>query len=231
MIYKKDEFLIDDINCIGYLCDTPKYILMQPVDENDIAVLDYEIEVLASQVKDSFLMIAFQVKSWNNDLSPWMMEAVFGKEDFGGGAKNILHFVEERLLPMILNKYNIDDNIKIILGGYSLAGLFSLWCSYQTEKFNAIVAASPSVWFSNWEEYIKDNIPLTNLIYLSLGDKEEKTQNKVMRRVGDAIRTQDMLLNKQKIPHTLEWNEGGHFVDSELRMAKGFSWCIESPVK
>nr|WP_314610711.1 alpha/beta hydrolase-fold protein [uncultured Lachnoanaerobaculum sp.] len=160
-----------------------------------------------------------------------MMDAVFEKEDFGGGAKNTLHFVEERLLPMILNKYNIDDNIKIILGGYSLAGLFSLWCSYQTEKFNAIVAASPSVWFDNWEEYIKDNIPLTNLIYLSLGDKEEKTKNKVMRRVGDAIRTQDMLLNKQKISHTLDWNEGGHFVDSELRMAKGFSWCIESSVK
>ena len=41
-------------------------------------------------------MIAFQVKSWNNDLSPWMMDAVFEKEDFGGGAKNTLHVVEER---------------------------------------------------------------------------------------------------------------------------------------
>lgn len=69
---------------------------------------------------------------------------------------------------------------------------------------------------------------MTNLIYLSLGNKEEKTKNKVMERVGEAIRTHDSVLNEQKILHTLEWNEGGHFIDSELRLARGFLWCIES---
>ena len=25
---------------------------------------------------------------------------------------------------------------------------------------------------------------------------------------------------------TLEWNEGNHFTELELRTAKGFAWCI-----
>ena len=69
--------------------------------------------------------------------------------------------------------------------------LFALWASYQTDKFEGIVAASPSVWFPKWIEYAKDNKPLSKSIYLSLGDKEEKTKNPVMAQVGNAIRRQN----------------------------------------
>lgn len=48
MNYKKEGFLVDNINCIGYLHDKPKCILLQPVDENDIAVLDDELDALES---------------------------------------------------------------------------------------------------------------------------------------------------------------------------------------
>ena len=129
---------------------------------------------------------------------------------------------------MIKEKYNLGDEIKFILGGYSLAGLFSLWSAYKSNTFSVIAAASPSVWFNGWEEFINNNTPLSNNIYLSLVDTEEKTKNKVMSAVGDNIRKQETLLKNDNINTILEWNKGWHFNDSDLRVAKAFVWCIEN---
>ena len=107
-----------------------------------------------------------------------------------------------------------------------MAGLFALWASYQTEKFEGIVAASPSVWFPKWIEYATDNKPFAKSIYLSLGDKEEKTKNPVMAQVGNAIRKLNELLAEQIGNTILEWNPGNHFIDSEKRTAKGFAWVM-----
>ena len=49
-----------------------------------------------------------------------------------------------------------------------------------------------------------------------------------MAKVGTVIRTQQELLRETEgvQESTLEWNPGNHFVDSELRMAKGFAWLL-----
>ena len=132
-----------------------------------------------------------------------------------------MKFITSQLLPIVQ-----EGTAHVILGGYSLAGLFALWASYQTDKFEGIVAASPSVWFPKWIEYAKDNKPLSKSIYLSLGDKEEKTKNPVMAQVGNAIRRQNELLKGQNVNTILEWNPGNHFIDSEKRTAKGFAWVM-----
>ena len=75
---------------------------------------------------------------------------------------------------------------------------------------------------------MKNNTPLSNTIYLSLGDTEEKTKNKVMSVVGENIRKQEQLLKNDKINTILDWNKGGHFSDSDLRVAKACAWCIEN---
>ena len=116
--------------------------------------------------------------------------------------------------------------IPIVLGGYSLAGFFALWAAYQTDRFEAVMAASPSVWFPGWLGYAETYKPKANAIYLSLGSKEEKTRHPVMRTVGDCIRRQAELLEAGQISHVLEWNPGNHFLDADLRCAKGFSWCL-----
>lgn len=90
---------------------------------------------------------------------------------------------------MVKERYNFSDNVQVILGGYSLAGLFSLWSACKSNTFSGIVAASPSVWFNGWEEFMNNNTPLSNTIYLSLEDTEEKTRNKVISAVGDNIRS------------------------------------------
>ena len=50
-----------------------------------------------------------------------------------------------------------------------------------------------------------------------------------MAKVGDNIRRQYELLGKDAGVKecTLEWNPGNHFMDSQLRTAKGFAWLLK----
>ena len=228
MKHRKENFVIDNKLCIGYITGTTKYLLIQPVDEHDIEVLDNEVAEIENNTDKQFSLIAFKIEDWNNELSPWEAPPAFGKKSFASGATETLEFIESELIPTVKEKYSLDDDIKFILGGYSLAGLFSLWSAYKSNIFSGIAAASPSVWFSGWEEFMNNNTPLSSTIYLSLGDTEEKTKNKVMSAVGDNIRKQEKLLKNDNINTILEWNKGGHFSNSDLRVAKAFVWCIEN---
>ena len=72
-------------------------------------------------------------------------------------------------------------------------------------------------------EYMKDNVIRTDTVYLSLGDREEKARDPVLATVGDRIREAHALLLKQGVKCVLEWNEGNHFKDFDVRTAKAFS--------
>lgn len=221
----KNEISIDGRLCILYQDEAATHLLIQPIDEHGLELLDQEIEAIKKLSGKPFSLVAFMIKDWNQELTPWAAPAVFGKVPFGNGAEKTLEFITSRLLP------EVQENIPhLILGGYSLAGLFALWSGYQTDKFDGIVAASPSVWFPKWIEYATDNKPLAKSIYLSLGDKEEKAKNPVMAQVRNAIRRQNELLTGQMDNTILEWNPGNHFVDSEKRTAKGFAWVMDKCV-
>lgn len=116
----------------------------------------------------------------------------------------------------------------IILGGYSLAGLFALWAACQTDRFGAVVAGSPSLWAGDWPGYAAGHAMQARQVYLSLGDREERSRNKFFARVGDRIREEHRRLQQQlgEENTTLVWEEGGHFADPAARMARGFVWCL-----
>ena len=113
-------------------------VLIQPVDDEDLAGMESEAAEIRKLTDKDFYLIAMKVPNWNDDLSPWSAPAVFGKEGFGGRAADTLAEVL---------KYTADKRKTYIIGGYSLAGLFALWAAYQTDAFSAVAAASPSVWF------------------------------------------------------------------------------------
>ena len=73
-----------------------------------------------------------------------------GKQGFGGNAADTLRFLTEQVIPTLKQQFELSEIVKIILGGYSLAGLFALWASTQTDLFYGVAAASPSVWFPGW---------------------------------------------------------------------------------
>lgn len=74
--------------------------------------------------------------------------------------------------------------------------------------------------------FVSDPSPEAERIYLSLGDQESRTRNRVMSTVGDRITEYADLLTSQGIVTTLEWNPGNHFQDADLRTAKAFLWCL-----
>ena len=231
----KEEILSKQIGgktCYIYDCGSSDVLLIQPVDEHDIEVLDSEVAEISRLVGIGFTLAAFKVDDWNADLSPWEAPPVFGSEGFAGGAEETLKYVTEQLIPELTggkDGLTVSKSVpRIFIGGYSLAGFFALWAAYQTDLFKGVAAASPSVWFPGWIEYAESNVIKTDKVYLSLGDKEEKARNPVMRTVGDNIRKQYELLVADPAcgKCTLEMNQGNHFKEPDIRTAKGFAWLL-----
>ena len=225
---KKDEMMSCGKKCILYLNEDTEYILIQPVDENDISVLDNEVKHIEENIDRNFSLVAFKIEDWNSELTPWEMPLLRGKGNFGDGATRTLEFIKNDLIPALSECINTGNNgIKYILGGYSLAGLFSLWSGYQTDIFEGIAAVSPSVWYKKWIEYVETEKTLSEKIYLSLGDTEEKTKHQILSKIGDNIRKQyEILENSGNMKTVLEWNEGDHFKNPDIRTAKGFLWVM-----
>ena len=225
---KKNEMMICGKKCILYLNEDTEYILIQPVDENDISVLDNEVKHIEENTDRNFSLVAFKIEDWNSELTPWEMPLLRGKGNFGDGAAGTLEFIKNDLILAVSEYINTENKeIKYILGGYSLAGLFSLWSGYQTDIFEGIAAVSPSVWYKGWIEYVEAEKPLSEKIYLSLGDTEEKTKHQILSKIGENIRKQHEILEKSgNVKTVLEWNEGNHFKNPDIRTAKGFLWVM-----
>ena len=215
--------------CYVYGETNAAYLLLQMTDEHELQSMDNEVAAI-TQDAPQFLFVAIPVENWNDELSPWEAPAVWGKQGFGGKAADTLHFLTAQVIPTLKQQFDLPANTKIILGGYSLAGLFALWVSTQIDLFYGIATASPSVWFPGWMEFEQQHPIQTQHVYLSLGDKEERTKNSVMASVGDNIRALHSQLTERGIDCTLEWNSGGHFKDSDLRTARAFRWVMEKPV-
>lgn len=194
-------------------------VLIQPVDDHDLEGIENEFALITNSCNKSFYFIGVRIDDWNNDLSPWGAPAVFGKAGFGSDASKTLN---EML------KLCNDKSKSYYIGGYSLAGLFSLWAAYQTNVFDGVAAASPSMWFPGFADYMKENEIHTDTVYLSLGDREEKARNPVMATVGDRIREANAFLKERGVNCILECNEGNHFKDADIRTAKAFSWVLRS---
>ncbi len=198
------------------------FVLIQPVDEHGLKGMEAEVEEIRRLTDIPFCMHVIEIAKWNDELSPWEAPAVFGKHGFGGRAEDTL----EKVL-----KYCGEPDKTYIIGGYSLAGLFALWAAMRTDVFSAVAAASPSVWFPGFYESAVDGMIKADAVYLSLGDKEEKTGNPVMSTVGDRIRKLHELLIGSGIRTTLEWNRGNHFTDADIRTAKSFAWALSEAAK
>lgn len=177
--------------------------------------------------------VALRVDDWNEELSPWRMPAIFGNDDFGDGAENTLEFILDRVIPLSVKELSLKDDTRFIIGGYSLAALFSLWSCFRTDRFFGVAAASPSVWFDGWIEYVGENHPKTEYVFLSLGDTESKTKNRYLSRVSDNInKTHDIISQYLGEDHCeLIWNDGGHFKDVTERASAAFEWILDRSIE
>ena len=194
-------------------------------DENPRCVLVYiasadreDAEELSHALKGGapFALALYAVEDWNT-LSPWAVE------DFPGGGQTTL----QRLEAALTSLPPAYANLPVYIGGYSLAGLFALWAIHESRCFSGCAAVSGSFWYPGLVDYVK-SAPLSPeaKIYLSLGKKEHKSRNALMRTVNGCLNS----LYEHYAPRChckLEWNEGNHFTEPMERMRKGFAWVMQ----
>ena len=214
-----------DIAVDLYVHDNPVALLIQPLERKEVGTIGHEVSLIAQHTPHPFVMAAFKIDDWHLQMSPWHDDALSRREEVGHHAEETLRFITHRLLPVLQQRFG---DLPVVLGGYSLAALFSLWAATQTDVFTGIAAASPSVWIDGWQTFASSHPILSKVAYLSIGRKEEHVRNLSMARVGANIRFEQQLLEQQLGPNntTLQWNEGGHFDHMDARTAQAYAWTI-----
>jgi predicted alpha/beta superfamily hydrolase len=109
---------------------------------------------------------------------------------------------------------------QVILGGYSLAGLFALYACTKTDLFDSCLSASGSLWYPGWISYLQEHPVQCRKVYLSLGDTEKNTRSPLMAQVEDNTRICAEMIGKYA-EVTMEMNPGSHFNDPSGRIVKG----------
>ena len=218
------ERIIAGRKCRLFGSERPGCLLVQPSARHENGTLEAEVAQLEALAPKPFLLATIELEDWTIDLMPWWDGNISRDPEAGKHGQETLDFILNDLLPELESRYGA---LPVILGGYSLGGLFALWASCQTARFRGVAAASPSVWIHGWLPFAKKNVPMADAIYLSLGDREEHVKNQAIARVGDNLRAYYELLQAQFRRCTLVWEEGNHFNDNAGRLARAFAWCLK----
>ena len=220
-----EEICIGGRKCRLFASDAPACLLIQPSARHETATLAAEAGMIAELSGVPSVLATVELEDWTVGLMPWWDGNVSRDPEAGKHGQETLEYLLSALVPELRERFG---PLPLILGGYSLGGLFALWASMQTDTFQAVAAASPSVWIHGWLPFARKHVPLAEDIYLSLGDREEQVKNQAIARVGDNLRAHYALLQEQVGPEhcTLVWEQGNHFTDNEGRLARAFAWCL-----
>ena len=175
-----------------------------------------------------FTLVAINGLDWNHDMAPWDNPAAFKNgEPFIGGADNYLQLLVEEIIPRA-EKELVGPPAWRGIAGYSLAGLFALYTIYQTDVFSRVGCMSGSLWFPGFKEYIFSHEPKSrpDCIYFSLGDKEAKTRNPVLKTVQENTEEIQTFYQNKGIDTVLQLNPGNHFVRGIERTVVGIQWLL-----
>ena len=131
----KKEFLLEGRRCVCHGSEEPSCVLIQAEEAGRLDSLETECQLIGKLTERPFMLVGFAVDDWNKDLSPWKAPAVFGNEEFGDGAGETLSYIQNTLIPYVFEVFSLKQDIPLILGGYSLAGLFALWSAFESDLF------------------------------------------------------------------------------------------------
>ena len=175
-----------------------------------------------------FTLVAISDLDWNHDMAPWDSLPTFKNADLcTGGADEYLRLLAEEIIPAAEKELGSVPRWRGI-AGYSLAGLFALYAIYQTDLFSRVGSVSGSLWFPGMKEYIFSHEPQhqPDCIYFSLGDKESKTKNPILRTVQENTEEICAYYQRKGIDTVFELNPGIHFIQSVERTAAGIAWML-----
>ena len=194
-------------------------------------------------------LVMFEVEDWNHDLSPWPAERIFREgEGFAGGGRDYLEDLCGQVIPEIEGRYaEISYIQRRAIGGYSMGGLFALYALLKSPLFTDLISVSGSLWYEGIVEYISERAGREGKVsglqedlrreeeynrgrgraYFSLGQREPKTRNPVMRRVGEQTAAIVELMKEWGFCVHFEWNPGNHFRDELGRMERAIRYMLD----
>lgn len=165
---------------------------------------------------------------WNRDYTPWPTPALPHRAPFSGGGPAFLRELESELLVTLARRYPIRCGARhTSVMGYSLGGLFALWALCSSRAFGAAISLSGSLWYAGWVDFLRGHLPdARSRVYLSLGNREDKSGPAVMRTVRTCTEQTAGILAQHlgEASVTLQWNAGGHFADIDGWWRQGAAW-------
>ena len=175
-----------------------------------------------------FTLVAISDLDWNHDMVPWDSPPAFkNAEPCTGGADDYLQLITEEIIPTAEKEINGVPRWRGI-AGYSLAGLFALYAIYQTDLFSRVGSMSGSLWFPGMKDYIFSREPKRwpDCTYFSLGNKESKTRNPVLRSVQQNTEEIYAFYQSRGIETVFQLNPGNHYNHVVERTAVGLCWLL-----
>ena len=175
-----------------------------------------------------FTLVAVDGLDWNCDMSPWAIPAIAkNAAPCTGGADAYLKILTERIAIEAEERLPGRAAWRGI-AGYSLAGLFAVYALYHTRRFSRAASMSGSLWFPGIKEYVVSRTPVKKPadIFFSLGDRECRTQNSLLRCVQQNTESIERYYHEQGIDTTFQLNPGNHFKDVVQRTAAGLQWLL-----
>ena len=153
---------------------------------------------------------------WDRDMSPWDSPAVFkSAAPFAGGADDYLRLLAEEIVPAAERRGAWAP----LLGRGRAEG-------YRTDVFSRAASVSGSLWFPGFREYVLSHTPLRqpDCVFFSLGDRESKTRNPVLRTVQENTEALCEFCRGQGIRTVFQLNPGGHHDHPAQRTGAGIQW-------
>ena len=175
-----------------------------------------------------FTLVTISDLDWNHDMVPWdSPPALKNADPCTGGADDYLQLLTEEIIPTAEKKITGFPCWRGI-AGYSLAGLFALYSIYQTDVFSRVGSMSGSLWFPGMKEYIFSHElkRRPDHMYFSLGDKESKTRNPVLKTVRQNTEEIHAFYQGKGIDTVLQMNPGNHYNHAAERTAAGIVWML-----
>ena len=168
--------------------------------------------------------------SWFSDMTPWKAELTLRHAWlFRPGAVDFLKLLAGTLVPMADEILGEKPRTRVLCG-YSMAGLFSLWASTQTDLFTRIGSVSGSLWYPGFSSYLKEHgfKARPERVYISVGDREKRAPDPQVARTEEAARECAKTASDLGAGVRFELNSGDHGVQEIWRTARAVRALVNS---
>ena len=175
--------------------------------------------------KYSVNIVVISGMKWNDALTPWKAPALNPKEeDFKGKAKDFLSSLLGDIFVNTEQSLRLNHPKRHLIG-VSLAGLFAVWASTKTNKFECVASISGSFWYDGFVDWFKEQELLGERYFLSLGNKEVKAKNERLASVGTCTEAILQIIQDKIKEITFITDEGNHFDFFRERLEKAISYA------